>query len=213
MNGENYVGCYGNMLLLNEPNELNKNYEFVELVNLRVIQGVPLFTSAFLEQIIKKASNNKVSINYQHKVMGKTSKQEENYSYSSNNVVLFVAVAYALIPANIIAVVVKERINNSKHLMKLAGMNLLSYWIVNFLYEFIKFYFTGGICLLILYLFDYYTPYLINFYLMYGPPLILVTYILSFLFKDDSEAQFTIILLHSMIGTLCSTLIMFFREV
>ena len=213
MNGENYVGCYGNMLLLNEPNELNKNYEFVELVNLRVIQGVPLFTSAFLEQIIKKASNNKVSINYQHKVMGKTSKQEENYSYSSNNVVLFVAVAYALIPANIIAVVVKERINNSKHLMKLAGMNLLSYWIVNFLYEFIKFYLTGGICLLILYLFDYYTPYLINFYLMYGPPLILVTYILSFLFKDDSEAQFTIILLHSMIGTLCSTLIMFFREV
>ena len=58
MNNNNYIGCYGNFLLLNEPNELNKNYEFVELINTRVLQGVPLFTSAFLEQIIRKDSNN-----------------------------------------------------------------------------------------------------------------------------------------------------------
>ena len=45
MNNNNYIGCYGNFLLLNEPNELNKNYEFVELINTRVLQGVPLFTS------------------------------------------------------------------------------------------------------------------------------------------------------------------------
>ena len=64
MNNNNYIGCYGNFLLLNEPNELNKNYEFVELINTRVLQGVPLFTSAFLEQIIRKDSNNKVSINF-----------------------------------------------------------------------------------------------------------------------------------------------------
>ena len=212
MNGKKYVGCYGNFLLLNEPNKINKNYEFVALINSRVIQGVPLFTAGFLEQIIKKVSKNKVSINYHHKVLGKTAKQEKN-SDSRDNIVLFVAVSYALIPANIIAVIVKERINNSKHLMKLAGINILSYWVVNFLYEIIKFYFTGGICLLILYLYDYYTPYLLTFFLMYGPPLILMNYILSFIFNDDSEALFTMILFHSLIGTLFPTLIMLFREV
>ena len=204
---------YGSLLLLNEPNEENKNYEFVELIDSSVTQGVPLFTSAFLEQIIKKASNNKVKINYQHKVMSKTAKQEKSPSESSNNVVLFVAAAYALVSANFINIIVKERVNNSKHLMKLSGMNIISYWVVNFLFEIIKYYFAGGICLLILYLFDFYTPYLINFYLMYGPPLILVTYVMSFFFSDESGAQSIIILFHTFVGTLGSTMIFFFREV
>ena len=206
-------GYYGSLLILNEPNEHNKNYEFVEVVDPSVEQGVPLYTAAFLEQIIKKASNNKVSINYHHKVMGKTFKQEKDTSSSSNNVVLFVAAAYALISANFINIIVKERTNNSKHLMKLSGMNLISYWVINFLFEIVKYYFTGGICLLILYLFDYYTPYLINFYLMYGPPLILMTYVLSFVFSDESGAQSIIILFHIFVGTLGSTMIFFFREV
>ena len=47
INNENFRGYYGNMLILNEPNEKNENYEFVELVNSGVIQGVPLYTSAF----------------------------------------------------------------------------------------------------------------------------------------------------------------------
>ena len=213
VNNEDYVGYYGSFLLLNEPNELNKDYEFVELINPRIIQGVPLFTSAFLEQIIKKASNNNVSINFQHKVMGQTYKQVTRADYSSDNVVLFVAIAYAMIPANIITIIVRERINNSKHLMKLSGMNIISYWTVNFLYEIIKFYFTGGICLLLIYLFDFYEKYLIDFYLLYGPPLILMTYVISFLFNDESDAQFKVILMHSLIGALGSTLIIIFRQV
>ena len=212
LNSKDYVGYYGNFLLLNEPNEKNKNYEFVELINPRVMQGVPLFTSVFLEQIIKKDSNNDVSINYQHKVMGKTYKQKTGTDYSSNNVVLFVAIAYAMIPANIVTIIVRERANNSKHLMKLSGMNIISYWVVNFLYEIIKFYFTGGICLLIIYLFNYYEVYLVDFYLLCGPPLILMTYVISFLFNDESDAQFIVILLYSLIGSLGSALILFFRQ-
>ena len=209
-NEKNNVNNYGSLLLLNEPNKENKNYEFVELIDSRIIQGVPLFTSAFLEQIIKKASNNKVTINYHHKVMGTTAKQGSNQH--SNNVVLYVAAAYALISANFINIIVKERVNNSKHLMKLSGMNLISYWIVNFIFEIVKYYFAGGVCLIILYGFGYNTPYLINFYLMYGPPLILMTYVASFLFSDESGAQSKVILFHIFLGCLGSTLIFFFRE-
>ena len=212
INNENYIGHYGNFLLLNEPNENNTNYEFVVLINPRVKQAVPLFTSSFLEQIIKKASNNKVSINYQHKVFDITYKQDKGSDYDSDGVIIFVAVAYALIPSNIIAIIVRERINNSKHLMKLSGMNIISYWLVNFFYEIIKYYFTGGICLLIIYLFDYYETFLIDFYLLYGPPLILMTYVLSFFFDDESDAQFKIILFHSLFGSLGSMIIVLFRQ-
>ena len=215
MNSEDYVGYYGNFLLLNEPNENNTNYEFVELVNSRVIHGVPIYTSAFLEQIINKASSSlghKVTINYKHKVMPNTAKQDMSTN-TSGTVVLFVAIAFSLIPANFITIIVKEKNNNSKHLMRLSGMNILSYWMVNFLFELFKYYFTGGICMAILYAFDYYTDYLIYFYLLYGPPLILMTYVVSFVFKDESGAQNKMILIHSLIGALGSSVILVLRGI
>ena len=212
MNSEDYIGYYGHLLLLNEPNEKNKNYEFIELVNSRVIHGVPIYTSAFLETIINKASENKVNINYKHKVMPKTAKQDMS-SNTSGTVVFFVAIAFSLIPANFITIIVREKNNNSKHLMRLSGMNILSYWIVNFIFELFKYYFTGGICMLILYAFDYYQDYLIYFYLLYGPPLILMTYVVSFLFKDESGAQNKMILIHSLIGALGSNVIIILRGI
>ena len=213
LNSEKYVGYYSNFLLLNEPNEKNKNYEFVELINPRIMQGVPLYTAAFLEQIIKKDSNNDVSINYEHKVFGKTYSQESKADFSSDSIVLFVAIAYAIIPANIINNIVRERVNYSKHLMKLSGMNIIAYWVVNFIYEIIQFYFTGGLCLLILYLFNFYEYFSVYFCLLYGPSLILMTYVISFLFTDESDAQFLVILLHSLFGALGSTLVLYFRGV
>ena len=213
MNSEDYIGYYGNFLLLNEPNENNKNYEFVELVNSRVIHGVPIYTSVFLEKIINKASGHKVEINYKHKVMKLTAKQEMSSTGTAGTVVLFVAIAYALIPANFITIIVRERNNNSKHLMRLSGMNILSYWIVNFIFEIIKYYFTGGICILLLYIFDYYQDYLIYFYLLYGPPLILMTYAVSFMFNDESGAQNKMILIHSLIGALGSSVIIVLRGI
>ena len=213
MNSEDYIGHYGNLLLLNEPNDENQNYEFVELVNSRVVHGVPIYTSAFLEKLISKASNNKVLINYSHKVLPKTAKQELASSNQSGTFVLFVSIAFALIPANFISMIVREKNNNSKHLMCLSGMNLLSYWIVNFIFELVKYYFTGGIIMLSLYLFDHYFDYMIYFYLLYGPSLILMTYAISFVFKDESGAQNKMILIHFMIGVLGSSVILILRQV
>ena len=216
MNSKDYIGYYGNLLVLNEPNinNSNKNYEFVELVNSRVVHGVPIYTAVFLEQIINKISPNNVKINYKHKVMVQTAKQKmASESSSSSTVVLFVAIAFSLIPANFITIIVREKNNNSKHLMRLSGMSILSYWLVNFIFEITKYYFTGGICLLILYLFDYYKDYMILFYLLYGPLLILMTYVLSFVFNDESGAQNKMILIHSLIGALGSNVILILREI
>ena len=217
MNSEDYVGHFGNMLILNDPNNTdtgNTNYEFVELLNTRATQVVPLYTSVFLEQVIKRISSNNVKINYKHVPFGYTAKQEMNKeSSSSSTVVLFVAIAFALIPANFISIIVRERVNNSKHLMRLSGMNIYSYWIVNFLFELVKYYFTGGICMLIIYFFDYYKNYLIWFYILYGPPLILMTYAISFAFSDESNAQNKMILLHALVGSLGSTVIMVLRQI
>ena len=77
----------------------------------------------------------------------------------------------------------------------------------------LKYYFTGGICILILYYFDFYTDYLIYFYISYGPPLILMTYVVSFIFTDESGAQNKMILLHFLIGALGSSVIIVLRGI
>ena len=78
-------------------------------------------------------------------------------------------------PANFISMLVNERINNSKHLMRISGINILSYWCVNYIFEYVKYYVTGGICLLWLLLFDYCKKYFYIFYLIYGPAMISFT--------------------------------------
>ena len=214
MNDKKYTGYYGSLLMLTDPtiDKKEKEYEFVELINARVIQGVPLYTSVFLEKIIQTASENKeLKIKFKNIVMVKTVKQELSSNSQSGTVIVFVAIAFALIPSNFIAIIVKERNNNSKHLMKLSGINLFAYWIVNFLFELTKYYFTGGVCIIILKLFDYYEPYLAVFYALYGPPLIFMTYVLSFFFKDESDAQNKMLMLHSLVGVLGSSTIIVLR--
>ena len=64
--------------------------------------------------------------------------------------------------------------------MRVSGMNIFSYWIVNYIFEFIKYYFTGGMCILCLYLFGDYKKYIYIMYLLYGPAMISSTYFVSF---------------------------------
>ena len=215
MNEEDYEGIYANALLLKVPDESDENdnsakeYEFVELINTRVVQGVPLYTSLFLQSIIQNEAKRKkkiVTINYKNEIMFETYQQEHGKANQSEVVVIIlVATAFALIPANFVTVIVRERINNSKHLMKLSGLNIWSYWIVNFLFEILKYYFTGGICLLILEICDYRTKYLEFLYLLYGPPLIFFTYCMSFKYDDESNAQNKILLMNFLGGVLGSS--------
>ena len=211
MNEKGYKGIYANFLMLKEPGDVNKNtnYEFIELINARVVQGAPLYTSLFLQSIIEnEAKNNgkKVIVNYKNQIMFETYRQEHGKANQSQVVVIIlVATAFALIPANFVTVIVRERINNSKHLMKLSGLNICAYWMVNFLFEITKYYFTGGICLIILEICDYRTKYLEYLYLLYGPPLIFFTYIMSFKYDDESQAQNKVLLMNFLGGVLGSS--------
>ena len=126
-------------------------------------------------------------------------------------VIFFVAIAFSLIPANFVTIIVKEKINNSKHLMRVSGINIVAYWIINYVFELAKYYFTCGICLLLLWAFDFYKDYLYIFYLIYGPAMVSMTYILSFLFSTESGAQNGIILLNFLLGALGSTVILALR--
>ena len=212
MTKEDYVAYFGGLLMLesSDPNHLR----FVEVLNTRVTHAVPLFSLHFLTELIKAKTKypNEFQVNFLNYPMPLTAELEESKDQTSNSLVIFfVAIAFSLIPANFVTIIVREKLNNSKHLMRVSGISITAYWIINYLYELVKYYFTCGICLLLLYAFDFYKEYLYIFYLIYGPAMVASTYILSFLFSTESGAQNGIILLNFLLGALGSTVILLLR--
>ena len=213
MTSKNYIGYFGGLLMLEESNT-NHHYKFLEVLNTRVRHSVPLFTVNFFTKLVSENSKykNDLRINYKHSPMPLTAELKQARDQTGNSLVIFfVAIAFSLIPANFVTIIVKEKINNSKHLMRVSGINIVAYWIINYVFELAKYYFTCGICLLLLWAFDFYKDYLYIFYLIYGPAMVSMTYILSFLFSTESGAQNGIILLNFLLGALGSTVILALR--
>ena len=213
MASDDYVAYFGSLLMLEEDHN-NKKYEFVMVLNARLRQGIPIYSYYFIKKILEKACGHELNITYTHYPLPLTVDLEESKSFGNKiAIVLFLAIALALIPANFITLFVKERANNSKHLMRVSGINITSYWIVNYIFEFIKYYFTGGICLLLLYLFDTYKEYLYIVYITLGPSMVSSTYCLSFFFDNESDAQNVIILINYLFGYLGSIIVCVLRGI
>ena len=213
MTSKDYVGYFGGLLMLETAG--TNHYKFVEVLNTRVTHSVPLFSLYFLTNLIKANTlySSQFQVNFLNYPMPLTAELEQSKDQTSNSLVIFfVAIAFSLIPANFVTIIVRERLNNSKHLMRVSGISITAYWIINYLFELVKYYFTCGICLLLLYAFDFYKEYLYIFYLIYGPAMVASTYILSFLFSTESGAQNGIILLNFLLGALGSTVILSLRS-
>ena len=207
MSGDDYKAYFGSLLLL-EEDDINKKYEFVMILNARVRHCIPIYSYYFLKKILEKACGHELNIKYTHYPLPMTNDINDVKSFGNTlAIVFFIAIAFALIPANFITLFVKERANNSKHLMRISGINIISYWTVNYIFELIKYYFTGGICLLLLYLFNSYKKYLYLSYITLGPCLISSTYCLSFYFENESDAQNVIILINFLFGYLGSIIV------
>ena len=211
MMAKDYSGYYGSLLILQNDLASTNSIDFIEVLNTRVMHVVPIYSYFFFKKIIENVSPN-VEINFLHYPLPLTAELEEQSDQTNNNLVIFfVAIAFSLIPANFVTIIVKEKINNSKHLMRVSGISILAYWIVNYIFELAKYYFTCGICLFLLWAFSFYKNYLYILYLIYGPAMIPMTYILSFLFDSESGAQNGIILLNFLLGALGSTVLLLLR--
>ena len=211
MTSDDYVGYYSSLLMLEDD---NNKYQFILALNTRVKHCIPIFTPYLFQSIIEKSCGHKINVKYTHYPMPLTHDLKEQNSMGNNlTIVFFISIAFALMPANFVSLLVKERINNSKHLMRISGINIFSYWICNYIFELIKYYFTAGICVLLLYAFDYYKKYLYILYLTYGPGMVSLTYAMSFFFSSESNAQNAVILLNFIFGDLGSIIVLVLRGV
>ena len=125
--------------------------------------------------------------------------------------IFFVSIAFSFIPANFITLIIKERETNSKHLQIISGISLISYWLNNYIFELIKYYIVGGICILLIYLFEYYKYYLIFLYLEYGTAMVSFTYLFSFICKSENKGQSLVLLINLLLGTIGGTAVLIMK--
>ena len=204
-------GSLDNFGALYTINVAAHQYDVVQVVNGRARQSPMMYASLFLKQILHKEG---IEFDYTHYPLPTTNDNRSN-SKALNNfcLVFFVSIAFSLIPANFISSIVSERINNSKHLMRISGVSIFAYWLINFLFELVKYYFTAGLCLLILWAFDFVPDYFYISYLLYGPPMIIITYLTSFFFSSEAVAQNFLILFNLVFGSLGSTVVIMLRAI
>ena len=208
-NDKNTKNNYGALYNLGSNTGAHQ-YNFVQVVNGRARQSPMLYAYVFLNQILDKEG---IEFDFTHYPLP-TTKDNKSNSKAINNfcLVFFVSIAFSLIPANFVSSIVSERINNSKHLMRISGVSIFAYWLINFFFELIKYYFTASLCFLLLWLFKFVPDYFYILYLCYGPSMIAITYFFSFLFDSEAAAQNFLIIFNLVIGSLGSTVVIMLRS-
>ena len=130
---------------------------------------------------------------------------------NSSNLVFFISIAFALIPGNFITIIIREKEKNTKHLQIVSGISLLAYWLSNFIFELIKYFTTGAICLGLMSAFSQCTSEMWLIYFCYGISMVPFTYLFTFIFSIEATAQNFVILLNFLFGALGGSIIFIIR--
>ncbi|MCQ2820528.1 MAG: ABC transporter permease, partial [archaeon] len=189
-----------------------KGDEFYVFLNAEMREGNSVFVPFFAKRFLEKKKSLK--IDYYHHALPLMAEVMDKIAEAKNSMLaMFASIAFSLIPANFVTLIVKERLNNSKHLMKVSGITLTSYWLSNYIFEIIKYYFEGGIIMILIIIFNYMPRYFYLIYLLYGPAMVSFTYMVSFLFESESGAQNGLILINLLFGSLATTVCLALRQV
>lgn len=189
----------------------SNNYEFITLADLKSRDSSIIMTQAMINSIYSSVLESEVLIKASSAPFPLTKYAKgQNQVRNSSNLVFFLGIGFALIPASFITFIVREKQNN-KHLQIISGVSLLGYWSANILFELAKYYLTGGLILLIIYLFNDYKPYLWALYLLYGYPMIVISYLSSFIIDNESAAQNLVVSIFFVFGALGGSIIFFLR--
>ena len=199
--------------IISKIDKNNHYYKFNCFIDIISRQSAPIYSNFLLNNFLRFATENKdLEVEILIEPLAYTKKDLEEKKKTNNVMVLFfISLSFTLIPSNFIAIIIKERENNSKHLQIISGISLFSYWFNNYLFELVKYYIIGGINIFLIYIFDFYQDYLYILYFEYGPAMVSFTYLFSFIFKSEDKGQTVVLLINLVIGALGGSAVIIMR--
>ncbi|KAL4488936.1 hypothetical protein ABPG72_005723 [Tetrahymena utriculariae] len=176
---------------------------------------------------------NVAAINYQLKQLNKPTVSIQTISdpflntYEINNfegsasglVASFIySIGLSFIPASIVTFTVKERTDKIKHQQLVSGVSIFSYWLSNYLIDFVKHIFPAVFSYLMIYAYNIKgfndsdsVGVLIMLLFLYGWSVIPFTYVCRFLFADYGNAQVAAFFINFFCGGIIPLIIAILR--
>lgn len=121
---------------------------------------------------------------------------------SSYDFVFMSAIAMALIPCVMVQFILNERELRLKHQQLLSGMSLAGYWTSNLIFDMVMAYVPILLIILLTFVFNKHYEGVWLLFLLYPPSIVPFTYVTSFFFKSDINAQIMTLFLHFVSGGL-----------
>ena len=116
--------------------------------------------------------------------------------------VFMAAIALALIPCVMVQFILNEREKQLKHQQLLSGMSLAGYWGSNIIFDILMAYIPILLIIMLTFVFNKHYQGIWLLFLLYPPAVVPFTYVTSFLFKSDINAQIMTLFLHFVTGGL-----------
>ena len=173
----------------------NNQYKVVSFINNTSQDAQVAFPHFMYQAILKNIKGSSFSYKMVNDPMPIVQIYKNKNKQISGYFITFVlGIALALIPGSIIGFLLYERINSLVHQQIISGMNKLSYWLSNFVYDIIKAFVPCIVAIIFLYVFNLSLDFAWLLLLLLPTALVPYTYLTSFLFNDEVAAQnFTII--------------------
>lgn len=200
----------------------NGNLQFNYLAEVSTINrdAAPILMNSMNEAIMRKVlSKPTANIDVTLHPFPNTRGREKLSDTISGFVTAFVfSLSISFIPASIITFIVKEREDQVKHQQMVSGVSIYSYWISNFVFDFLKYLIPATICILMIFIFgvdalqgsDVF-PYIVLQFLLFGLCDMSFTYLLGFLFKNYGSAQVAGFFFHFIVGSIFPLVIYILR--
>lgn len=110
------------------------------------------------------------------------------------------SIAFAMIPAGVASAIVTERENNVKHQQFISGASMQSYWISNYVVDFIRSLIPVSVAIIFVFIFGVDLPLVWILFILFAISIHPFTYATTFWFKKENVAQTLTIMLHIFLG-------------
>jgi ATP-binding cassette subfamily A (ABC1) protein 3 len=186
-----YGAFFGTQLDQRPYGEEKGAWEFTVLTNASATHGMPTWANLGHQALLRNLTGNSSAsitgnihpFSWTHRQ--KLAIQSLNGVFAS----IVISLAFTFIPASFAVFIVSEREYKSKHLQLISGVSMSSYWVANFVWDFVAYCIPAALSCGIIY--AYQNPeltknmdVLVVTFLTYGLSIIPFTYVCSFLFTS-----------------------------
>ena len=123
------------------------------------------------------------------------------------------AISLALIPCVMVQFILNEREYKLKHQQLLSGMSLAGYWVSNLIFDILMAYVPILLIVILTFAFgkNYEGTWVL--YLLFPPAIVPFTYVTSFAFKSDINAQIMTLFIHFSAGCLGTAIVFTLQQI